>query len=216
MTPVFESTNAVPFFPTMVWVHDLKAEDCRVTNERLLQKINAIISPRPRLNPFGIWQTHHDLHFLEEFRDLCSLINAAVKGVLDFLELDYESFRITGCWANISPKGSPHAPHTHPNNFLSGVYYVRAPQGANTISFHDPRPYTNVIAPPIKKRNAYNSSEASLAVKEGRLIVFPAWFKHSVAYSESEGERVSISFNIMFCSFAETMSKPKWTGIATS
>jgi uncharacterized protein (TIGR02466 family) len=200
----------------MVWVHDLKREDYEPMNEKMLARLDAMLSPRPKLNLFGIWQTQHDLHMLDEFRQLCGFIDTAAKGVLDFLEVEYGSFQITGCWANISPRGSPHAPHSHPNNFLSGVYYVRAPRGANTISFHDPRPAINIIAPAIKQRNPYNSSEASLTVKEGRLILFPAWFKHSVPYSEGEEERVSISFNIMFSSFAETMSKPKWTGIATS
>jgi Putative 2OG-Fe(II) oxygenase len=29
--------------------------------------------------------------------------------------------------------------HQHPNNLLSGVYYVRTHPGADTMNFHDPR-----------------------------------------------------------------------------
>ena len=72
------------------------------------------------------------------------MINVASKSVLDQIEIDYRSFVITGCWANINPPGSPHNPHTHPNNLLSGVYYVQAPEGADSICFHEPGsfPYT--------------------------------------------------------------------------
>ena len=35
--------------------------------------------------------------------------------------------------------GAAHGLHSHPNNFLSGVYYVRVPSGGDTINFHDPR-----------------------------------------------------------------------------
>ena len=31
---------------------------------------------------------------------------------------------ITGCWANINPPAAYHPTHNHPNNYLSGVYYV--------------------------------------------------------------------------------------------
>jgi len=51
-------------------------------------------------------------------------------------------------------------------------------------------------------------------VGEGKLLVFPAWFRHSVPPNGSDQERVSISFNIMFSSFTETVSPPKWQGLA--
>jgi hypothetical protein len=41
---------------------------------------------------------------------------------------------ITGCWANVNPPGSYHPTHNHPNNFLSGVYYVDIPG-----KWHGPR-----------------------------------------------------------------------------
>jgi hypothetical protein len=40
--------------------------------------------------------------------------------------------------------------------------------------------------------------------------VFPAYLQHSVDASASDEERISISFNIMFSSFTEHLSKPLW------
>ena len=45
-----------------------------------------------------------------------------------------DAFEITGCWATVLAKGAVHKVHSHPNNFLSGVYYVRTRPGADTIN----------------------------------------------------------------------------------
>ena len=47
--------------------------------------------------------------------------------------------------------------------------------------------------------------------KDGRLIIFPAWLSHGVPANRSNRDRISVSFNIMFTSYSETMSKPKWS-----
>jgi hypothetical protein len=47
-------------------------------------------------------------------------------------------------------------------------------------------------------------------VKDGTMLVFPAYLQHSVDASASEEERISISFNVMFSSFTENLSKPLW------
>src|SRR3546814_1269937 len=50
------------------------------------------------------------------------------------------SFEVTGCWANINPQTGMNPAHMHPNNFLSGVYYVSLPGDTGEIVFSDPRP----------------------------------------------------------------------------
>jgi len=49
-----------------------------------------------------------------------------------------------------------------------------------------------------------------LTVKPGTLLLFPAWLPHSVDANRSDRERVSVSFNLMFSSYAETVSEPLW------
>ena len=55
-----------------------------------------------------------------------------------------------------------------------------------------------------------NAIQASLPVKEGRMLLFPSWFVHSVPPNMSDEERISISFNVMFSQFAEKMAYPVW------
>ena len=46
-------------------------------------------------------------------------------GVLRFLRIGTRELEITGCWATVLAPRASHKLHSHPNNFLSGVYYVR-------------------------------------------------------------------------------------------
>ena len=159
------------------------------------------------------WQTEQNMHELEAFAEFTALIESAASGVLDKMEIECEGPVITGCWANINPPGSPHNPHTHPNNFLSGVYYVQASEGADNICFHDPRPQVDIISPKYRKLNQYNSMVQTLPIKPGRLVIFPAWVVHSVVANRSKALRISVAFNAMPKNYVEKFSRPKWEGI---
>ena len=50
--------------------------------------------------------------------------------------------------------------------------------------------------------------------KEGRLVIFPSWLKHTVPANDGKSERISISFNLMFKNFSETMAAPLWDATA--
>ncbi len=147
---------------------------------------------------------------LERFREVVDCINEAAESVLEYLKIGREGFIIAGCWANVSAPGAGHRVHNHPNNYLSGVYYVRTHQGANTINFLDPRPQTAIIRPPITELTAENTEQIVVSVKDGMLLMFPAWLQHSVDPNRSDRARISIGFNIMFPAYAEVMAAPLW------
>jgi uncharacterized protein (TIGR02466 family) len=128
------------------------------------------------------------------------------------LKVVYEDFVITGCWANISSRHARHETHTHPNNFLSGVYYVQTQEGADTITFVDPRIQAHVITPTTTESTPGGTGKARLRVTDGTLVIFPAWLAHGVEANMSDRERISVTFNIMFSSFSEKIAKPKWKG----
>ena len=129
------------------------------------------------------------------------------------MKIGYEEIELTGCWANVTARGASHAMHSHPNNFLSGVYYVQTWPGADTINFHDPRPQAGVVRPPVTELTGQNVDQVVLKVTNGTLLMFPSYLTHSVSPSESNEQRISVSFNLMFSSFAEKLSKPMWDAI---
>ena len=57
---------------------------------------------------------------------------------------------------------------------------------------------------------AENTDQVVVKVSRGTLLMFPAYLQHSVDANASDEERISISFNVMFSSFTENLSKPLW------
>ena len=208
--PWLEASDVIPMFPTLVWKVQLKAELHQAIDARILGTLADLRRDLPRLAPGAGWQSEQTLHQREEFRELVSCVNKAVKSVLQFLKIGYDAFEITGCWANVLAKGAAHRTHSHPNNFLSGVYYVRTQPGADAINFHDPRNQAGIIKPPVAELTAENTDQVVVRVKNGMLLIFPAYLQHSVDANASEEERVSISFNVMFSAFTENLSRPLW------
>ena len=204
-----ETMQTLNLFPTPVWVRQLEPETASRVNRDAMALIETF-RPTATGTKAGGWATPTDLQDRPELQELMGCVRETATQALAALGVEHDGFLITGCWANIKPQGAGHPSHIHPNNFLSGVYYVRAPQAGGNIVFHDPRPQPFVISPRTIERNQYNSRNADLSAREGMMLLFPAWLHHSVAGNSGESERVSISFNIMFEQFGEKFAQPKW------
>jgi uncharacterized protein (TIGR02466 family) len=206
----FATADVVRLFPTFTWQGRLDAACYEPLNRNLLAYADTLLRSGHGIRAGAAWQSGHQLHQMAELAALVRYIEAAVGNVLAFLKSADAPFRITGCWLNVLDPGGAHALHTHPNNFLSGVYYVQTQPGADTINFHDPRAQTAVMRPPVTELTGYNTDQVVVAVSDGTLLVFPAWLPHSVSANTSERARVSVSFNVMFTAYDTAMSAPLW------
>lgn len=205
-----KASDVIPMFPTLVWRLELEPAFQETVNARIMTAITAMRRSRPELTAGQGWQSERNLHERDELQELGASIQQAARTVLRFLRVGYDAVEITGCWANVLAPGASHKMHSHPNNFLSGVYYVRTRPGADTINFHDPRAQASVIRPPVVELTSENTDQVVVKVTNGTLLLFPAYLPHSVDANASEGERVTISFNLMFAAFTENLSKPLW------
>ncbi|HEV8554558.1 MAG TPA: 2OG-Fe(II) oxygenase family protein [Casimicrobiaceae bacterium] len=208
--PWIESSDVIPMFPTLLWKILVKPELRDAIDAKILAALGNLRRDLPRLEPGHGWQSEQTLHDREEFQDFVACVGNATRSILRFLQIGHEAFEITGCWATVLARGAAHKAHSHPNNYLSGAYYVRTHPGADTINFHDPRNQAGVIRPPVVELTAENTDQVVVKVTNGTLLLFPSYLEHSVDANTSEEERVSISFNIMFSSFTERLSKPLW------
>jgi uncharacterized protein (TIGR02466 family) len=208
--PWIQASDVIPMFPTLVWKISLEPELRDAIDTKVMATLESLRRDLPVLEAGHGWQSEQTLHEREEFQELISCVNHVARSVLRFLRIGYELIEITACWATVLAKGAPHKIHSHPNNFLSGVYYVRVHPGSDTINFHDPRRQTYVIRPPVAELTAENTDQVVVRLTNGTLLMFPSYLEHSVDINVSENERVSVSFNIMFSSFTETLSKPLW------
>ncbi len=206
----FEALDVLRMFPTFVWKAQVAPSVRQGIEDDVLAKLDEMRRDAGEPAPGRGWQSEKDLHRLDEFRRLVACIHDAAESILKFLKTGDGAFEITGLWANMNPKGAAHPIHSHPNNFLSGIYYLHTFDGADTVNFHDPRPQTGIIRPPVTELTAENTDQVVVKVSDGSLLMFPSWLPHSVDASGSDETRISVSFNIMFPAFTETMSKPLW------
>ena len=205
------TSDVIPMFPTLVWKIQLEEQLRNAIGARALPAISLMRSQQPALRPGQGWQSVQTLHTLDEFQDLVSPVRNAVTGILKFLRIGYDAFEITACWATVLAPGAEHRMHDHPNNYLSGVYYLKTHAGADTINFHDPRSQASIIRPPVTALTAENTEQVVVRVTDGTLLLFPAYLRHSVDANASKEDRLSISFNIMFSAFTENLTKPLWS-----
>ena len=141
-------------------------------------------------------QTQDDLQRIPTFSNLTRTIIDVSKHILN--EQGYMGeIEITNMWGNILRPQSQraHAPHTHSNNFLSGVFYLKTSSDTSPIQFFDPRPQANVLKPRKKEFNLLNSDMAQFNSETGYGVVFPSWLQHWVP--ETKDERVSIAWNVI-------------------
>ena len=141
-----------------------------------------------------MYHTDDTLHHLTYFLNLRDVILNANRYHLKKLEYEYEHLEMTSMWANHLFAGDAHPPHTHSNNFLSGVYYLKSGKNTSPIQFFDPRPQANVLRP-RNKPNILNSSMMQFDSVQGIGYIFPAWLQHWVPPTNEE--RISISWNII-------------------
>src|SRR5262249_51016129 len=208
--PRFQDADVLRMFPSFVWKATLRPDVYAPINDSILGALAAIGAPLTDLKAGESWQSEQRLHELEPFHDLVDCMNDAAESVLDYLRIRHGGFRITGCWANVSAPGAAHRAHSHPTNYLSGVYSLRTHPDANTINFLDPRQQAAIIRPPVTALTAENTEQVVVQVQDGTLLLFPAWLRHSVDANRSGRLRISLGFNIMFTQYAETMAQPLW------
>jgi uncharacterized protein (TIGR02466 family) len=100
---------------------------------------------------------------------------------------------ITQSWANYTQPNEFHHKHSHPNSFISGVFYVNAKLNEDMIKFYKERP--TVFDIKYEQANNYNSQDVTILVETGDLVLFPSSFVHEVPPTTSKETRISISFN---------------------
>ena len=149
----------------------------------------------------GGWQSGNiacpdtSFSFLFEIETICQEIAKNELLIDKQIYLDY-------AWININQKHHLNQTHSHANNVLSGVYYIKTPEGCGNIQFWHPavdlmsRDWDFNFQSNFNTYNTYNSSKWGLPAKEGMLYIFPSWLKHFVDPNMSDEERISISFNV--------------------
>ena len=157
---------------------------------------NSLVEKNKQMVKITGSQPQNELHKIDTFANLTKTITDVTKTILEEQEYMGE-IEITNMWGNILRPQSQraHAPHSHSNNFLSGVFYIKTSDDTSPIQFFDPRPQSSVLKPRKKEYNRLNSDMAQFNSETGWGVVFPSWLVHWVP--ETKDERISIAWNVI-------------------
>ena len=180
-----------PYWHTMIW--EFMRSETRVTfNEDITSWILGIKEKEKsvRKSNRGGWQS--ELYKPEgEFEPLIKEITEFCK----HLPLNIKEIIIPQLWVNVNKRNDWNLIHQHGQYDLSGTYYVKVPKDSGRLVFRDPRPAAIGNKFMI---NRFDKGEfKNVNVMEGMLGIWPAYLDHFVEPSNTDEERISISFDII-------------------
>ena len=187
-----ENLWATPYWYTQVW--DFMRSETRVTiNEDFTSWILGIKEKEKsvRKSNRGGWQSElYDSKnemfepLINEIREFCSNLPLNIKEII-----------IPQLWVNVNKRGDWNIIHQHGQYDLSGTYYVKVPKDSVRLVFRDPRPAA--IGNKFMINRFDNGEIKNVNVMEGMLGIWPAYLDHFVEPSNTDEERISISFDII-------------------
>jgi len=100
-------------------------------------------------------------------------------------------------FANEMYKGDSHPKHTHPDNIISGVFYLQTPENSAPIRFFDPRPFRKYVSFETLTENEFSQESIQIFPHKGLMLMWESWLEHSVPKTLNENEsRISLVFNL--------------------
>jgi uncharacterized protein (TIGR02466 family) len=181
------NSKIMDLFPTPLYITNINKPISTQQKEYLL---NA-----PKIENMGNLRGE-DGYILNQpmFAELKDFIMQCIKEYVDsvYATKDLDVY-ITQSWANYTKPKEFHHKHSHPNSFISGVFYVNAKPKEDMIKFYKERSAIFDFMP--KQPNNYNSNDVAILVETGDLVLFPSNFVHEVPPTTSNETRISIAFN---------------------
>ena len=101
---------------------------------------------------------------------------------------------ISQSWFNYTQPDEGHHMHSHPNSYISGVFYVTANKDIDRIKFF--KTGYDRIRLETTKYNEYNSKSWWYEVGTADVVLFPSHLVHAVDPAAGSKTRTSLSFNV--------------------
>mgnify|MGYP001223527286 CR=1 FL=1 len=103
------------------------------------------------------------------------------------------------CWVQEFPEeGGFHEIHIHPNNHMSGFYFLQCNEETSKPSFHDPRPGKTMTDLRMRdgKKIEIGSNQVHYSVKPGDFIFFNSFMPHAYSHHKGKNKFRFIHFNM--------------------
>ena len=200
----------VPAFPTPIYRSTLgEATRHNASFESEIDAMRArdiaAAQDNPQLAQVYKWEeytsffTDQQIHRHDWFAPLKTAIEAHVVRFLDQLSVDLgtRKLEMQTSFANVmSEPFHHHGRHIHTGSVISGVYYIRAGEGAGQITFEHPAADHFMQDLKYVNPSLLTVSTISISPKTGELVLFPSHLPHKVEQSFTQAKRVAVSINM--------------------
>lgn len=198
-------------FPTPVILYDLANSDPMNTALAHIIKAKRASDNGLERSNYGGWHSNLDMMVWAEQEArilLQTAVNQIASQTADIHPMGKREFNFDAqMWANISGPGHSNQMHCHPGALWSGVYYVDVGEDDPKVDVEgelllvDPRfPMNTMYMPELILRypdGGPQYAQHPIRPVNGRMVLFPAWLKHSVRPYRGKRDRISVAFNLM-------------------
>ena len=183
-------------------VHEIKIKDFKIIGDEILKYIYQERKKIPGVikSNRGGWQSPA---IYADFDNI--LLSTAQKEVGDYFSINRifrEGVKIDflNMWININKKTNYNETHIHPASHLAGVWWIKVPKDSGKLFFNSPHwfeQYHEMICYSDEFKEAVCTyPDYYIDSCEGGIVLFPSHLYHRVSESNSNQDRISVSFNI--------------------
>jgi len=135
----------------------------------------------------------HNLWQEKPFKPFVEYVMQQMWNILNWQGYDLTNRRplLQECWVQEFPEeGGFHDIHIHPNNHMSGFYFLQCSKTTSRPSFHDPRPGKTMTDLPFKEKKKVTlaSNIINYPVKPGDFIFFNSYMPHAYSHFAGQGK----------------------------
>lgn len=198
------SIELLPIFPYPIIEINTNPEFIEIKNDLIeyIYKENENDPKGLKQSNEGGWHSNYNIHKKNNFEKYYEFI---MKNINQSIGIYFKSgviFTMKDCWANINSKGDENKLHCHPNNDISGCFWIKSPDTSSCLSYLNSEHFAhdkllNSLNEDIKQKY-FISSELTTTPTEGYIALFPSNLMHRVLKNNSDEHRISIAFNIQF------------------
>ena len=104
--PETDESDVFSLFATSVRKVELAPDTAARINYAVAASLHELNPRLVELAPGEAWQSAHQLHTRDAFRELVSCIMHSTGTILNFLKISSREIELTGCWANVTTSGA--------------------------------------------------------------------------------------------------------------
>lgn len=196
----YVSVDAIRLFPVPMFSQRLDGFSER--RAELLREIDVLRATSPGIvaSNCGAWHSPRDLHLRNNaaFDWACAAVLAMAREALreSYGNFQAVELRLLDAWALVAPAGTWVAPHHHFPAAWSGVFWIAAEHAAVGEGAAHKAGRLELMSPLPVPESFGQAAAASIAPKDGVVVLFPSVLEHFVHPTKSAEPRISLSFNL--------------------